>query len=282
LTRTRLDGRVADVIVSELLGSFGDNELSPECLQPLWTHADPCCTPDTISIPCRYTAHLAPISSSHLHHQTRLHAYYPLETASEGVVGRQAAMETPYVVRPYRASQMHAELDCWSFAHPSSTLDSGHRSVVLDFDLHATPSAANGSGYGPVRPEVAALTATHTTTPPLATCHTTIHGFVGTFTAVLYEAQGTNNQDTVLLSTAPSQYSTGMFSWFPLWFPLVTPLVVPAGCIVRALWWRRVDPRQGKVWYEWAASVVDKDTTTTMTTTPIHNPQGRSYCVSMT
>jgi len=28
----------ADIVVSELLGSFGDNELSPECLFPVQKH----------------------------------------------------------------------------------------------------------------------------------------------------------------------------------------------------------------------------------------------------
>ena len=42
----------ADIIVSELLGSFGDNELSPECLYS----AQHLFKPDAISIPCSYTS----------------------------------------------------------------------------------------------------------------------------------------------------------------------------------------------------------------------------------
>jgi protein arginine N-methyltransferase 5 len=46
-------------LVSELLGSFSDNELSPECLDG----AQRLLKPDGISIPSSYTSYLAPITS---------------------------------------------------------------------------------------------------------------------------------------------------------------------------------------------------------------------------
>lgn len=49
----------ADILVSELLGSFGDNELSPECLDG----AQRLLRPGGISIPASYTSFLAPITS---------------------------------------------------------------------------------------------------------------------------------------------------------------------------------------------------------------------------
>jgi len=52
----------ADILVSELLGSFGDNELSPECLDG----AQEFLKPGGISIPSEYTSYLAPIMSSKL------------------------------------------------------------------------------------------------------------------------------------------------------------------------------------------------------------------------
>ncbi len=50
----------ADIIVSELLGSFGDNELSPECLDGAVRFL----SPNGISIPESSTSYLAPISAS--------------------------------------------------------------------------------------------------------------------------------------------------------------------------------------------------------------------------
>ena len=52
----------ADIVVSELLGSFGDNELSPECLDG----AQSCLKPDGISIPSSYTSYLQPITTAKL------------------------------------------------------------------------------------------------------------------------------------------------------------------------------------------------------------------------
>lgn len=43
-----------DLIVSELLGSFGDNELSPECLDGVTDIL----RPTTVSIPSSYTSYL--------------------------------------------------------------------------------------------------------------------------------------------------------------------------------------------------------------------------------
>lgn len=48
-----------DILVSELLGSFGDNELSPECLIP----TEKFLKPGGIYIPWSYTNQVIPISS---------------------------------------------------------------------------------------------------------------------------------------------------------------------------------------------------------------------------
>lgn len=52
----------ADILVSELLGSFGDNELSPECLDG----AQSFLKPDGISIPASYTSFLHPVTTHKL------------------------------------------------------------------------------------------------------------------------------------------------------------------------------------------------------------------------
>jgi predicted RNA methylase len=76
----------ADLLVSELLGSFGDNELSPECLDG----AQRFLKPDTgISVPVSYTSFIAPISSSRLHQEVRvrvLRVLYPPSWHPEAVL----------------------------------------------------------------------------------------------------------------------------------------------------------------------------------------------------
>ena len=52
-----------DILVSELLGAFGDNELSPECLDG----AQKFLKEGGISIPSSYTSYLVPTSSARLH-----------------------------------------------------------------------------------------------------------------------------------------------------------------------------------------------------------------------
>jgi protein arginine N-methyltransferase 5 len=74
----------ADVLVSELLGSFGDNELSPECLDG----AQRFLSPSAYSIPANYTSFLAPITSSKL--WNKVNNYRDLKN-----------FETPYVVKVY-------------------------------------------------------------------------------------------------------------------------------------------------------------------------------------
>ena len=52
----------ADILVSELLGSFGDNELSPECLDG----AQKFLKRGGVSIPQSYTSFLQPVTTAKL------------------------------------------------------------------------------------------------------------------------------------------------------------------------------------------------------------------------
>lgn len=93
----------ADILVSELLGSFGDNELSPECLDG----AQKFLKEDTgISIPYAYTSYLAPISSSKLWNE--VHSYKDLKH-----------METAYVVKLHNFCQLAKAQPCFTFLHPN-------------------------------------------------------------------------------------------------------------------------------------------------------------------
>ncbi|KAG9296063.1 hypothetical protein G9A89_011915 [Geosiphon pyriformis] len=98
----------ADIFVSELLGSFGDNELSPECLDG----AQKFLKDDGISIPANYTAYVAPLSSSKLY--TEVAAYKDL-----------AHFETPYVVMFQTVAQLAEPKKVWEFQHPN-------KSIILD------------------------------------------------------------------------------------------------------------------------------------------------------
>ena len=60
----------ADILVSELLGSFGDNELSPECLDG----AQRFLAAGGISIPASYTSFLQPITAHKIWSDARVGA----------------------------------------------------------------------------------------------------------------------------------------------------------------------------------------------------------------
>lgn len=261
-----LDGNKIDIVVSELLGSLGDNELSPECLDPLLKSE--CCKSTTISIPMEFTGYLAPVSSYRLHSEAAQQAQVPYRGAQP--LGIERALETTYVVRTHSASQTHHEQSCWTFQHPSSTPDR-ERAATLEFAPDPTFAAAAGCGYGHVDPAIAEIVA-HS--QPGSTCgDVTIHGLLGTFTAVLFSEGDTRCE----ISIAPHQFSKGMFSWFPLYFPFRNPLRVPYGSNVTVKMWRKTS--HGRVWYEWGAKVHRKGET--LGATHIHNSNGRSSYVSM-
>lgn len=202
-----------DIIVSELLGSFGDNELSPECLDGINHLLNPV---HGISIPESYSAHLTPIAAP------RLHA----DITNQSVTN-PAAPETPYVVMlhaidylstvqpisptpspkqstqsikgsppPTASSDIPAPIvkTAWSFSHPNPNI------------LPADPSSSVHSNAHNLRQ-------TRLTFPcrERGLCH----GLGGYFETVLY--------GDVELSTNPvtmDSKSATMISWFPIYFPL--------------------------------------------------------------
>ncbi|KAJ5077211.1 protein arginine n-methyltransferase 5 [Anaeramoeba ignava] len=135
----------ADIIVSELLGSFGDNELSPECLDG----AQNLLTENGISIPCKYTSYLVPISSTTLWSQINNKS-------------TTKSFETPYVVKLSRYIELSTPQECFEFIHPipKSKIreDNKHnwkyKSLTFDlkpgFDLHGFAGYFKAFLYGNV------------------------------------------------------------------------------------------------------------------------------------
>jgi len=96
----------ADVVVSELLGSFGDNELSPECLYG----AQHILKEGGISIPSSYTSYLAPLSSVKLYNEVT-------------AFNNPKNYETAYVVKYHAAHVLSAPQPCFTFVHPSKNVN---------------------------------------------------------------------------------------------------------------------------------------------------------------
>lgn len=97
----------ADILVSELLGSFGDNELSPECLDG----AQRFLKQTGVSIPCAYTSYLAPLQSIKIYNEIRNNR--PADKTL------RTCYETPYVIHLVNYYQIAPAQPLFKFEHPN-------------------------------------------------------------------------------------------------------------------------------------------------------------------
>ncbi|KAI1340009.1 PRMT5 arginine-N-methyltransferase-domain-containing protein [Xylariaceae sp. FL0016] len=228
-----------DILVSELLGSFADNELSPECLDGI-QHV---LAPEGISIPSSYTAHLSPISTPRIFS----------DVSTRKANGDVNAFETPWVVRLFAIDFVaqrvpdHARFQqAWEFVHPLP------KSTMEAIEARRSGGVVGGGG-GSMAGGVGA------NDHNARQCHLTfvcpsrgvVHGLAGYFESVLY-APMTEGKDMVELSILPENIdrkSKDMISWFPIFFPLKQPLYFPPDTELEVHMWRQTD--DAKVWYEW-------------------------------
>ena len=126
---------LADMIVSELLGSFGDNELSPECLDG----AQHLLKPGAISIPTSYTSYLAPVTSSKL--------YNALANCVDSLKPTEAQYETPYVVYLHNVYLPTACKELFTFQHPNWESNSNERYTQLSYKFSQNSTIHGFAGY---------------------------------------------------------------------------------------------------------------------------------------
>jgi len=127
----------ADILVSELLGSFGDNELSPECLDGAQAYLKD----DGVSIPQAYTSYLAPLQSSKLYNEVR---------GSKAERGKppEAPFEMPYVVRLHNCSVLAKPKPVFTFTHPNKAeVIDNCRFLSMDFDVQEDALVHGFAGY---------------------------------------------------------------------------------------------------------------------------------------
>ncbi|RYP68965.1 hypothetical protein DL771_006387 [Monosporascus sp. 5C6A] len=229
-----------DILVSELLGSFGDNELSPECLDGIQHVLAP---GHGISVPRSYTAHLSPIATPRIFADVRQRA--ETDPASR-------AFDTPWVVQLYAVDFVAQRVPdrgrfqrAWEFAHPLPP------AAVAAVEARRQGGVAGGGG-GSMAGGVGANdhNARHCRLTFVCRTRGVVHGLAGYFESVLYESAA--GERRVELSTLPDNIgrkSRDMISWFPIFFPLKQPLYVPPDTELEVSMWRQTD--DSKVWYEW-------------------------------
>ncbi|KAG2372807.1 hypothetical protein C9374_013171 [Naegleria lovaniensis] len=238
----------ADLLVSELLGSFGDNELSPECLdgaQRLLKENG-----EGISIPARYTSYLSPLCSYKV--------WSEVKNLQKSTVFEAPAFETGYVCLVHRGVVLDKPQRCFTFIHPNPQVTEAlkEKENALDdtnetYNLHIP--LVNNDRYVSLRFK--------------SQQNAVVHGLIGYFECQLYK--------DVWMSILPETFSSGMFSWFPIFFPVETPVIVKKGEDIGVQMWRNCDHDvTRKVWYEWCV-------TTNSTCSKIHNSHGKHYYISL-
>jgi len=236
-----------DIIVSELLGSFADNELSPECLDGV-QHI---LSPKGISIPSSYTALLTPIASPRLYadilsksrnsaerlfelpyvvmlHQLDFLSY--TKTSHQQMQDSTGNGEPSTEVEPAMSLKTPIVLPCWTFDHPQP------KAIMHQSALRKGSSAAGGGGGLTGGDGANAHNARFCRLEFPCQRRGVCHGFAGYFETVLYkserqEAEDDSEEDEewdeeetkVELSTNPltmERMSKDMISWFPIFFPV--------------------------------------------------------------
>ena len=192
----RLHNYTIDILVSELLGSFADNELSPECLDAV----TPLLTPDHgISIPRSYTSFLTPIATPKIHADLLARS------------GTDASVQCmPWVSMLHSFDFLSSK---GTITAPEDRSDQAGK-PLLDPLVLRTWSFEHGPPDAEHHTDVKPKTRQCRVNFPIqdrAVCH----GFAGYFEAELYPG--------VELSTNPlnmQEKSPDMTSWFPIFFPL--------------------------------------------------------------
>lgn len=132
----------ADIIISELLGSFGDNELSPECLDG----AQRLLKEDGISIPCKSTSYLNPIMSQKLLNAVK--EVRPFRHREYAPSTYEVQSECTYVVHIKTAYHIADPKKVFEFVHPNrDAVINNARFIELEFDVLVDCVLTGFAGY---------------------------------------------------------------------------------------------------------------------------------------
>ncbi|KAG5519408.1 hypothetical protein PMAC_002035 [Pneumocystis sp. 'macacae'] len=175
-----------DIIISELLGSFGDNELCPECLDSVQKFLNP---NGGIFIPSSYTSYVTPLMTPKLY----------------GNILRMkecSAFESFYVIWLYSMHYLVQDSEnrfqeLWKFSHPNSNYSSYERNSNFH-NKRQSNNTFNISSKG------------------------MLHGFAGYFEAVLYDDIELSTRPDMI--DVKSKDMVSWFpAFFPLKTPLYVP-----------------------------------------------------------
>ncbi|ORM40405.1 Protein arginine N-methyltransferase 5 [Babesia sp. Xinjiang] len=216
--RTLKPTEPADLVLSELMGSFADNELAPECLDGVQNAFHSHFPGHHVTfMPNSYISYVEPI-------------YSPKLWGNLNSIQLQRPFQQPYTVALYKNCKIAEKpKPCFKFQHPTDPVYKWANDQVPVRGLCFNSNDHNN--------RYACITYQ-------AKLDTFIHGFAGYFDSMLY--------NDIKMSTVPGVMDD-QISWFPIFFPLVAPVYVKEGQPIMIHFWRKHDKR--RVWYEWALTL---------------------------
>ncbi|AET40191.1 protein arginine N-methyltransferase Ecym_5439 [Eremothecium cymbalariae DBVPG len=209
-----------DLCISELLGSFGCNELSPECLEALQQRN---CHAKTIFIPQSYTSYVAPVSSPLLYQKLR-------EQGASALQSPWIVHNIPYCILSNKINEL------WTFEHPSkepTTTRSAitHLKIKHKGELHGIIGFFTAQLYKNIQLSILPDDSTvRLHEPPLTEDDTGVH--LGIYKKI--------------------NHTVNMASWSPIFFPLSQPLYISDDTELELSMARNKDC--SRVWYEWSVN----------------------------
>lgn len=227
-----------DLCISELLGSFGCNELSPECLSIVENNYS---KHSTIFIPKSYTSYIAPISSPILYQKlSQLTSSSPNPNTTD-------YFQTPWILHNIPYTIISSKInEFWSFSHPNIN-NSFSKDTYSDFKIKHRSD---------------------------------IHGFIGFFTAILFndivlstipddslvklKSTSIDNNNHLISSSITSlddnnnrikkiNHTPNLHSWSPFVFPIKSPIYLSDDSELSIFLSRIHSFDNNQIWYEWSA-----------------------------
>ncbi|KAL3232076.1 Uncharacterized protein RNJ44_03992 [Nakaseomyces bracarensis] len=229
---------IVDLCISELLGSFGCNELSPECLEAVEKYHS---HKNTVYIPKSYSSFIAPISSPVFYQKlNQLHARNP------------HVYEQPWVLHniPYNILSSKVN-EVWTMKHP----DEGNkpqtkREIITEFKIKHRGEIHGLIGYftADLYDDIVLSILPDGTMARLRTSPNNGGGAGGLLMHSTPDKSHNNLQNKYYFKKF--DMTKGLFSWSPYVFPIVVPMLVSDDTELSVLLSRRNDTKS--VWYEWS------------------------------
>ncbi|CCE61327.1 hypothetical protein TPHA_0A02440 [Tetrapisispora phaffii CBS 4417] len=213
-----------DIVISELLGSFGCNELSPECLIHIEANFS---RKETIFIPESYSSYVAPASLPLVRQK--------LDKFSNGFEKPWLVNNIPYCILSTKINKI------WSFQHPLLKTENQDNKHLFNKNIE------NGEFKLKHKCEIDGLIGFFSATLyNNITLSTLPEGFTINDPRKEYDTKITTNDKN------ESIHTKNLKSWAPIFFPITSPLSITDDTELSVYFNRISDSQLKKTWYEWS------------------------------